>query len=242
MTKIGAIAGRNNGEINSCYASGEININCGVGRYGGITGTIQANGIIQDCYNKTSLELSSDTSTLQFIGGITGVISDGTIINSYNNGLISVQNGTGGTLYIGGIVGSTPSTNHIGNIDNCFNCNELNATGTVELLYFGGIVGHSRNTIKNDYNSGNIVSNVTVTGSYNTVGAIVGLNYDTGTIENSKYLSSTATKGAGINWGTADITSVDSIDDMPTVLSIVGDAFKADTSNINGGYPILNWQ
>ena len=98
------------------------------------------------------------------------------------------------------------------------------------------------NNVKKVYNSGNIVSNVTATGSYNTVGAIVGLNHNQGTIENSKYLSSTATKGADTNWGTADITSVDSIDDMPTVLEIVGDAFKADANNINGGYPLLNWQ
>ena len=40
------------------------------------------------------------------------------------------------------------------------------------------------------------------------------------------------------------MTEWDSLDDFPSVLDVVNNegAFKADTNNINDGYPILEWQ
>ena len=110
-------------------------------------------------------------------------------------------------------------------------------------LYAGGIFGYNRDsTLENGCNIGNIISNAIVMGTYNEVGLIVGLNYTTGVIKNSYYLSGFAIQGIGTNWGVSEISAIDDLQDMPTILEIVGDAFKEDNNNINNGYPILSWQ
>ena len=63
-------------------------------------------------------------------------------------------------------------------------------------------------------------------------------------INNSKWLKGTAdlaisNKGQNV---LDNSILVDNINDMPNMLSIVGDGFKEDSNNINNGYPLLSWQ
>lgn len=244
---IGIIVGNNYKEINGCCTTGTLYIeidNKTTIWGGGITGTLKSTGIITNCYNKTNIEISGNGGTSYYIAGIAGAISDtASALNCYNNGSITVNaEGEGVDWLVGGITGYLNNkTNNL--IENCYNCVDLNITGTVKTVYLGGIIGQNRKTVRKCYNVGNVVSNVTLTGTYNNVGGIVGINSYGGVIEDSCYLSTTATTGVGRAIGTAPvITSADSLSDMPTVLEIVGATFKEDTNNINDGYPILTWQ
>ena len=63
-------------------------------------------------------------------------------------------------------------------------------------------------------------------------------------ITNSKWLKDTAdlaisNKGQNV---LDNSILVENINDMPDILSIVGNEFKEDTNNINNGNPLLNWQ
>ena len=63
-------------------------------------------------------------------------------------------------------------------------------------------------------------------------------------IINSKWLKDTAdlaisNKGQNV---LDNSILVENINDMPDILSIIGNEFKEDTNNINNGYPVLNWQ
>ena len=99
--------------------------------------------------------------------------------------------------------------------------------------------------INNFCNIGTIISNVKVTGNYNYVGAIVGINNSDAKIENTYYLKNTCANGIEENWGNeTDIETleIDKIENMPAILEIIGTEFKEDEKNINNGYPILQWQ
>ena len=37
-------------------------------------------------------------------------------------------------------------------------------------------------------------------------------------------------------------TEIENIENMPTILEIIGTEFKKDENNINKGYPVLTWQ
>jgi len=245
---IGIIVGNNYKEVNGCFTTGTLYIeidNKTTIWGGGITGTIKSTGDVTNCYNRTNIEISENGGTAYYIAGIAGATSDtASISNSYNNGSIAVNaEGQGADWLVGGITGYLhKNTENL--IEDCYNVGDLNISGTVKTVYLGGIIGQNRKTVRKCYNIGNVASNVTLTGTYNSVGGIAGLNSGGGgAIENSSYLSSTATTGVGRDVGTTSgLTSVDSLLNMPTVISVVGSAFKADTNNINGGYPILNWQ
>lgn len=99
--------------------------------------------------------------------------------------------------------------------------------------------------INNFCNIGNIISDVKVTGNYNYVGAIVGLNNFDAEIENTYYLKDTYANGIGENWENetnVDTLEIDKIENMPAMLEIIGTEFKEDENNINKGYPVLKWQ
>ena len=55
----------------------------------------------------------------------------------------------------------------------------------------------------------------------------------------------TAPKAVGDSYSVVDNSeSVNTLEDMPSVLSIINvdSAFKEDNNNINNGYPILEWE
>ncbi len=109
-----------------------------------------------------------------YVGGVAGVINDGTVENSYNTGTVT------GRTDVGGMVGKLDGT-----ITNSYNAGTV--TGTSSNV--GGVVGSNYNIVTNSYNTGSVSSN----GSY--VGGVVGYNYNivtnsynTGTVSGSAHV------------------------------------------------------
>ena len=140
-------------------------------------------------------------------------------------------------------------------ITNCYNLGNLNVSGTAEGddnkvgACVGGILGIDDalqdNAVSKVYNIGNVNSAVTTDAQFNVCGGIAGL-VKAPVIKDAVYLSSSAQIGLG--WDLKDggtacegISSIDDVKNMPSVLDIMGEAFKKNNKNTNG-YPILSWQ
>ncbi len=130
---IGGIVGINDGGIiNSVTNSRFISIQSGYIFLGGIAGTNQNGGVIQNAANTRAVEVTNfvfDTSGYNpYVGGIVGSNIDASIFNSYNQ-----QNVTAG--YVGGgIAGLNQDNALIGNVYNA---------GTVTGTTAGGVVGYN---------------------------------------------------------------------------------------------------
>ncbi len=99
----------------------------------------------------------------------------------------------------------------------------------------GGLVGEmEKSSLTNGYSTGKIT--VSESGG-SSVGAAVGW---ADTLSNVYYLEGTSEKGVGRD-GTAAAKTADELKAkaMPAAL---GNGFKRDLGNINGGYPVLSWQ
>ena len=119
----------------------------------------------------------------------------------------------------------------------CYNIGPVNGKSSTANPWVGGIAGIASSV---DYccNIGNIIYEGT---NKTFVGTLLG--YTEGTLSNSYALTNAQLNGIGKNWSsTPEPTKVNTVAEMPTVLEIVGNGFKADTNNINNGYPILSWQ
>ncbi len=155
------------------------------------------------------------------IGGISGDVH----IKSMLNKCYNIGNVTGNNT-IGGIVGIVYEDSSIQNI---YNINDISGDNTV-----GGIAG--RTTIamlQNGYNIGNITGG-------NMTGGIVGEDvYTSATIINMYLLENTVNGGNG-----SDVEGVErkNEEELKNIYTVLGNAFKEDTNNINSGYPILSWQ
>ena len=93
-------------------------------------------------------------------------------------------------------------------------------------------------TITNCYNTGSVSGSSSVGG---VCGGALG-----GTISNCYWLYDTSAglgMATGYN-GEATVTNCSSktVAQMKALASTLGSDFKADTNNINNGYPILSWQ
>lgn len=165
---------------------------------GGIVGRALGDTIIENCYNKASINGNS------YVGGIVG-LSDNTIKveNCYNTGSIT------GNSKVGGIVGSF----YKGKINGCYNVGAILGTN-----YVGEIVGYQK-IEKNNY--GEVV-----------IGEVTKCYYTNG--EGKKGIG-------GITEGEVEDTT-EAITDIDTLLTNLGEAFKADVDGINNNYPVLAWE
>ena len=239
---IGGITGEaaytSNSQIIDCTNTGAVTSNTYNG--GGIVG--QNQGFISKCYNIGTINGKNN------VGGIVGYnITIGYIEKCFNSGMVN------GKSYTGGIAGLnfTNSENALGTIDMCFNKGTISGVDNT-----GGITGQNSNILKNCYNTGKI----TATGSY--VSGIAGLNYcsyaslnncyNIGTVYNTSkvYISAIVflADGTGNNsyylntCGAAGLGTSKTSAQLKGLAGTLGSAFKNDTDNINGGYPILSWQ
>lgn len=122
-------------------------------------------------------------------------------------------------------------------ISSCYNLGKVEGIQTSSTPKVGGIVGTVQNVV-NCCNAGEVIYEG-VSAKY--VGTLVGSL--TGSVTNSYTLTNSTLNGIGRNYTSSpEPTKVDFVSQMPTVLEIVGDAFKEDANNINDGYPLLNWQ
>ncbi|HZW49997.1 MAG TPA: hypothetical protein VFF80_07710 [Bacillota bacterium] len=225
---IGGITGSASySDITDCFNSGAVQ---GFAvAMGGIVGDISSRVSLERCFNTGAISSSCEA----FVGGIIGSgraftrgIADeveNSIIDCYNLGKISAQNAHG----VGGIAGYLLQYHRL---ENCYNVGQLtngSAAGSVDI--YDPIYG-----IFNYY------SFAQVTGAI--VGEAVQLS---STLGNLYYKGDSGVLACGTlntenNWVTTTAASM-TIAGMasPNFAIALGDNFKADTGNINQGYPIL---
>ena len=176
---VGGICGENEGTIESCSSSVDIELlDDKSGQIGGICG-YNYGGIIRECVNKG--EVKADRDNFDYIIGIGGICGNnrtvddaiGTIIGCSNTGSVYLNALTG---YLGGICGNN---NNGGEISECFNIGKVNKEGGEGSV--GGIVGYNHmSSLKTSYNVGNV--SVIVKEDWAECGGVAGSNID-GTIQ-----------------------------------------------------------
>ncbi len=199
-------------------------------RTGAIAGT--NHGQISNCYANTNVLTNGENNIV--MGGLVAT-GNGTVENSYYFGNLKSSKSVG--IYCSGIVASSGN----GFITNCYTLSNIELTGKhSSFVNVGGIAGENSAQVTNSYSCGKINCN----NDNGNIGYLIGTIKTPVTITGG-YLKDEKYAGIGnLNQGIDQTVEYDSIDKMPTILSIinVGNMFKEDSDNINNGYPLLNWQ
>ena len=221
---IGAVAGDSKGDITNCHVTADVKVS-GKGYVGGIVGELDSNMSLSGCSNAGTV-----TATESYAGGIAGRIYSNSSLaldNSWNKGDVRGKNKVGGVT--GGIY-------YGGTVSNVYNTGTVTADDSA-----GGLVGELRfgNLLK-AYTTG------TVTAPYN--GAAIGsLDFQNGakSLDTVFYKEDVAEQAIGKS-GSYSIqsgeASAKTAEELKTLASVLGEAFAADSENINSGYPVLAWQ
>lgn len=144
------------------------------GQWAALFSAVGTGGVVQN------LTVSGTVTGSSNVGGICAT-NNGTIRNCCSEAAVTAT----GT-YAGGIA----ETNSAGGvIENCCNFGTV-AAGSE---FAGGICAYNNGVIRNSYSAGP----VSATGQPETAGGIAGMNYQSGSIENSYYQEGTAPAGAG---------------------------------------------
>ena len=204
--------------------------NCHVLKSVTVTGTQYVGGVagyvdhsISKCSNAATVTASSSN-----VGGITGNMNGRNMLACYNSGTI-----TGASL-VGGLAGALYSG---GTIDSCYNTGTVKATKGVA----GGLLGNFRSgTLTNSYTStlseaksaGSVAGHLEWSSGQKTLNKVYVPASDLETVGNLN--------GCTIQNGAAESKTADEL--RALTAEELGDNFKPDTKNQNGGYPILKWQ
>lgn len=198
---------------------------------GGLVGQIDGPTTIENCGVKGEVNnTSTSTSSPVYIGGIVGYLSDSlTIRNSFSSAGIKASSGSSSSSS-GGLVGKGGSYSITA--ENCY------ATGEVTgKSYVGGLVGYGTASSYKPHTYTNVYTSVQVTGdkayalAYNSYA-------DYCTMNNCYYDSSNTRAFNGKQEGITGKSSAE----LKGLASALGDAFQGDKTNLNNGYPILDWQ
>ena len=241
--------------IKNFTVSGSVTAKSDYSVYGGNIAGVVADGKYLDLsgvVSRVAVNADENTGKACGVGGFAGVMVDCTVTDCGNEGNVSGVKNIGGFCY----------ELYAGTMTGCYNTGSVTAAGT----YVGGIMGYAKKaTIQNVYNRGavsttkNMVGGLvgvmeasTVTNAYTTgtvavvetggtaVGAAIGW---AGKVSNVYYLEGTAEKGIGRADDTSAATAeAKTADQMQALQGVLGGYFKADTSTVNGGYPVLQWQ
>ena len=129
-----------------------------------------------------------------------------------------------------------------GNINYCYNIGTIELEGNATWSAIGGISGRVKDgDVKSCYNNSSIITSQDPTTSSLVIGQIIGQLANSGKATNCAYKTGMQNSGIGIK-SDGCIDETEGLDDLPDILSIIGNEFKDDTNNINNGYPILTWQ
>jgi hypothetical protein len=150
---VGVLAGNNCGNISSCYSTGMVRGDRGVG---GMVGG-NYNGNIYNCYS------TNDVNGTYIIGGLVGNNIGGTIISCSVSGTISAIEGAAGGLVGGCIEGSL--------ISSCWTEGNVSIVeATLGSGSAGGLVGYCRDTeISNCFSFSDVSSEETAGGLVGTI-------------------------------------------------------------------------
>lgn len=220
--------------VKDCFNNSIMNINASA--VGGVIGYISmiTNDnlfIVQNCYNKTNIQNSSDDYTAE-TGGLIGFIAAGenSIKNCYNLGNI-----TSNTKYVGGLIGYTDITFGNTNVINCYSKGDITGNEYTNYYYTGGLIGCSERSYLNFENCFVVGK---ITGRY--ANAVISNNvfhdgYGIASFKNVFYDKSISevTDNYNVGLSTAEMKNKEAYLnwDFDTVWDI--------NENYNGGYPYL---
>lgn len=204
--------------------------NCHVLKSVTVTGTQYVGGVagyvdhsISECSNAATVTASSSK-----VGGITGHMFGQTMLKCYNTGSV-----TGASL-VGGLTGCIYNN---GTVDSCYNTGAVIATSPKGIA--GGLLGSFRyGTLKNSYTA--------TAPTAQNAGSMAGRLEDalSRTVENV-YVLDHGLDIVGVSATIPSTWKVTALSDaalQALTAKELGENFKPDTKNQNGGYPILKWQ
>ena len=242
----------NRAAIKNLTVQGSVNAGSEFSVYSGNVAGVVACGSYVDVsgvISRVNVTVDAKVGSACGVGGLAGVLINSTATNCGNEGNVSGVKNLGGLCY----------EFYAGTMTGCYNTGAVSGSGTC----VGGIMGYAKQAaIKDVYNTGavsttkNLVGGLvgemeksSLTNGYSTgkitvsesggssVGAAVGW---ADTLSNVYYLEGTSEKGVGRD-GTAAAKTADELK-AKTMSAALGDGFKRDLGNINGGYPVLSWQ
>ena len=243
----------NRAAIKNLTVQGSVNAGSEFSVYSGNVAGVVACGSYVDVsgvISRVNVTVDAKVGSACGVGGLAGVLINSTATNCGSEGNVSGVKNLGGLCY----------EFYAGTMTGCYNTGAVSGSGT----YVGGLMGYAKQaTIKNVYNTGavstaknlvgglaGVMENSSITNGYSTgkitvsesdgnaVGAVVGT---AGTLSNIYYLSGTADKAVGNGDASAAAKTADELK-AKTMPAALGDGFKRDLGNINGGYPVLSWQ
>ncbi len=169
--ELGGLAGRNEGEITDCYATGSVTGGADAADLGGLVGC-NLRGTVANCIAACSVAGgTARQDEAKHLGGLVGWNDWGVISNCYATGEVTAGDESAG---LGGLVGD----NEQGTITDC------HATGTVtggdNSGSLGGLVGTNGDDVETGvitdcYASGNVIGG----NAAESLGGLVGSNYAT---------------------------------------------------------------
>ena len=228
--------------VENCSNTGAISTSDnGSYRHGGIIGGVEGkNCTVRACYNTGEVKANSN------VGGIIGSAEhdrgSGLRVEScFNTGSVTATYINGGQYGVGGIVGTTAYNPDVV-ISNVYNTGSVASNGGgSKYAGAGGIVGYiyENTTIENAYNTGAVSAAGTT-----SHGSILGTDLRaTNKFVNVYWLEGSDTvMFSGVSQAVEGMVDASTADELKAMAPTLGAGFKADTANVNGGYPVLTWQ
>ena len=242
----------NRAAIKNLTVQGSVNAGSEFSVYSGNVAGVVACGSYVDVsgvISRVNVTVDAKVGSACGVGGLAGVLINSTATNCGSEGNVSGVKNLGGLCY----------EFYAGTMTSCYNTGAVSGSGTC----VGGIMGYAKQAaIKDVYNTGAVsttknlvgglvgeMENSSLTNGYSTgkitvsesggssVGAAVGW---ADTLSNVYYLEGTSEKGVGRD-GNATVKTAEALK-AASMSAALGDGFKRDLGNINGGYPVLSWQ
>ena len=249
----GGISNQAYGSFEGCVSYMTISANWSV--VGGIVGRLYAAGHITNCANHGAVSTSHKASEYSeynktYLGGIVGV-SYGAVTGCANTGAVTAEELDYGG--IGGIAGELSGAA----VTDCYNTGAI--TGGHRIGGIAGIANTSGSKIRNCYSTGTIHATSSTANPFGgTIAGTIANSSGTkiGSVENCYFLKGTYSYTSGstvhtdemvgypLDKGEANckLASEMKLDAFAITLSPTDKSFNVDTDNINGGFPVLQWQ
>ena len=154
---MGGVTNYNYGTIENVHYNGMVGSGSAQTVFGGIVGYNY--GTIKDCIMGGSVSVANAT-LLTSVGGIAGVLSNGSILNCTNTGSVTLSvssTASAADFYVGGIAGFvTGSSVTSSKISGCQNSGTVIGykAGVSYIVYNGGIIGSGACILENSFNIG----------------------------------------------------------------------------------------
>lgn len=172
FTPIGDFPGMFSGQFNGLgHVISGLTVNQPDKNYAGLFGYVSQGSLLNVGLVDANIKGSGS------VGGLAGVVFQGSVRNAYFKGQVSGLADVGSTR-VGGLVGE----NFQSPIANVFSDGEVSSRGGT-YIHLGGLIGYNRGDLSNAYSGSNVKSSDGVTDSFSWVGGLTGLN--TGAIVNS---------------------------------------------------------